>query len=239
MAIRTEEPEIEVRAYRRRFSTAYKLRILAEADACTEPGAIGALLRREGLYSSHLSTWRAQRAAGVSAALGQARGGGAKRPRRHTERARLTREVAQLHGDLARARDTIARNGSELHALARRGRPNNPREVQAILDDAWDQLRIRLSIAATCRTLGVPRSTLYSHRKPRASKPRPPRAIPPATARHRDVVLAALQNPRFAGAGRRAIFETLSAEGAYQASLSTFYRTIRRDRQKQPDALPH
>ena len=80
VAIRTQEPEIEVRAYRRRFSTAYKLRILAEADACTEPGAIGALLRRDGLYSSHLSTWRAQRAAGARAAWDSRGGASRDRP---------------------------------------------------------------------------------------------------------------------------------------------------------------
>jgi transposase len=44
---------------RRRFTTAYKLQILTAADACTQPGALGALLRREGLYSSHLAFWRA------------------------------------------------------------------------------------------------------------------------------------------------------------------------------------
>jgi transposase-like protein len=56
-------PEVEVvaKAARRRFTAEYKRKILREADACTEPGAIGALLRREGLYSSNLTTWRAQR----------------------------------------------------------------------------------------------------------------------------------------------------------------------------------
>jgi transposase len=49
------------RRQRRNFTTEYRERILREADACTERGAVGALLRREGLYSSHLSTWRAQR----------------------------------------------------------------------------------------------------------------------------------------------------------------------------------
>jgi len=53
-----------VRAKRRRFSAAYKQRILQEVDACQEHGEIGALLRREGLYSSHLSKWRRERAAG-------------------------------------------------------------------------------------------------------------------------------------------------------------------------------
>ena len=57
------KPEVEVvaRAERRRFTAEYKRRIVREADRCTKPGEIGALLRREGLYSSHLVTWRAAR----------------------------------------------------------------------------------------------------------------------------------------------------------------------------------
>ena len=58
------EVEVLAKASRRRFSAEYKLKILREAEACTEPGAIGALLRREGLYSSNLTTWRAQRERG-------------------------------------------------------------------------------------------------------------------------------------------------------------------------------
>ena len=52
------DPEVVAVAERRKFSNAYKLRILEEADQCTEPGQVGALLRREGLYSSHLTRWR-------------------------------------------------------------------------------------------------------------------------------------------------------------------------------------
>jgi transposase-like protein len=59
-------PEIEVvaRAMRRRFTLEYKREIVREADGCKTPGAVGALLRREGLYSSHLATWRAARERG-------------------------------------------------------------------------------------------------------------------------------------------------------------------------------
>ena len=55
------DPEVVPQAKRRQFSAAYKERILAEADACTEPGEIGALLRREGIYSSYLTSWRRER----------------------------------------------------------------------------------------------------------------------------------------------------------------------------------
>ena len=68
------DPEVPEKAKRRRFSAEYKLAILREADACTEPGQIGALLRRERLYSSHLVDWRRQRDAGALEALARKRG---------------------------------------------------------------------------------------------------------------------------------------------------------------------
>ena len=55
------DPAVPEKPVRRRFTAEYKLRILREADRCTQPGQLGALLRREGLYSSHLTTWRRQR----------------------------------------------------------------------------------------------------------------------------------------------------------------------------------
>ena len=61
------DPEVSARPARRRFTPAYKLELLRRADACTRHGELGALLRREGLYSSHLTTWRQQRTAGLTA----------------------------------------------------------------------------------------------------------------------------------------------------------------------------
>ena len=60
------DPEVSARHTRRRFTTAYKLEILRKADACTRHGERGALLRKEGLYSSHLITWRQQRERGLT-----------------------------------------------------------------------------------------------------------------------------------------------------------------------------
>jgi transposase len=56
--------EVTEKAKRRQYSAAYKLKILHEADGCTKPGELGAMLRREGLYSSHLAAWRKARAKG-------------------------------------------------------------------------------------------------------------------------------------------------------------------------------
>ena len=63
------DPEVPEKPERRRFTAKFKLDILRQADACTEPGSLGALLRREGLYSSNLTTWRRQRDEGTLAAL--------------------------------------------------------------------------------------------------------------------------------------------------------------------------
>ena len=63
------DPEVSERPVRRPFSAEYKLQILRQADACTEPGQLGELLRREGLYASHLSTWRRGRERGTLDAL--------------------------------------------------------------------------------------------------------------------------------------------------------------------------
>jgi transposase-like protein len=68
-AVVVQEVEVSEKASRRKFSAEYKRKILKEADTCTREGEIGALLRREGLYSSHLSVWRAARQRGEIAGL--------------------------------------------------------------------------------------------------------------------------------------------------------------------------
>jgi len=89
------DPEVVVKAQRRRFTAEYKHRILQEADACTHSGEIGALLRREGLYSSHLTTWRHQRARGELQGLTPAKRGRKADPQA-VENARLVRETERL-----------------------------------------------------------------------------------------------------------------------------------------------
>jgi transposase-like protein len=90
--VRTPDPEVVEKAVRRQFTAAYKLRILKEAEAASAiKGAVAALLRREGLYSSHLSTWREQREAGSLGALAPK-----KRGRKPAEKNPLAKRVAQL-----------------------------------------------------------------------------------------------------------------------------------------------
>ena len=95
------DPEVEEKATRRQFSAEYKVRILEEADGCKEPGEVGRILRREGLYSSHLTAWRKARRAGALRVLGEKRG------RKPVARNPLEKKVEQLEKENARLRGKL------------------------------------------------------------------------------------------------------------------------------------
>jgi transposase len=101
----TPSPEVLEKPVRRRFTVEDKAKILAEADACSEPGMLGELLRREGLYSSHLTTWRRQRDEGALAGLTPKRRGRKAKPRNPLadEVTRLQRENQRLKEQLRQA----------------------------------------------------------------------------------------------------------------------------------------
>ena len=103
------DPEVTDKPKRRRFTAEYKLSLLKKVDACTRPGEVGALLRREGVYSSTLSQWRRQKEEGTLAALKP------KRRRRKVQEVNplavrvteLEREVQHLQGKLRQAETII------------------------------------------------------------------------------------------------------------------------------------
>ena len=120
------DPELVERPKRRRFSAEYKLRILREAEACSRPGEIGALLRREGLYSSILSEWRKQREAGSLAALSRPRGRPKPNPL-EAENARLRARAERAEVELQKARRVIEVQGN---VSARLGELLEPKGAQ-------------------------------------------------------------------------------------------------------------
>jgi transposase len=97
-ALVVQETEVTPKAKRRRFSAQEKLRILRLVEACTQAGEVGALLRREGLYSSHLTDWRRARGAGELDALTPK-----KRGRKALTPNPLEKELTQLRRELAKA----------------------------------------------------------------------------------------------------------------------------------------
>jgi transposase len=103
------EVEVLAKAQRRRFTAEYKRKIVGEADGCRRPGEVGALLRREGLYSSHLAAWRRARARGELAGLASRKRGPKPRPvdpnaKRIVE---LEREVRRLRARAERAEGLV------------------------------------------------------------------------------------------------------------------------------------
>lgn len=98
------DPEVLEKPQRRQFTAAYKQQILDEAERCTEPGQIGALLRREGLYSSHLSSWRRQQEQVLAAQ---------RRGRKGSPRAAQVERLAQLERENERLREQL----EQAHAI--------------------------------------------------------------------------------------------------------------------------
>jgi transposase len=121
---RPPDPEVVERAHRRQFSAAYKLRILEEADACSVSGQLGALLRREGLYSSHLSEWRRHRAQGTLLALAVRRRGRPTAPVTPGELTRLRQENERLSRQLVAA-EAIIEIQKKVSALLGLTQPND------------------------------------------------------------------------------------------------------------------
>ena len=101
------DPEVPAKAQRRRFTAAYRLRILKQADACKRAGELGALLRREGLYSSHLANWRRQREQGALRDMRGRRRGPTPRPSDPRVK-QLEAENRRLERKLQRAETIIA-----------------------------------------------------------------------------------------------------------------------------------
>jgi len=117
-----EDVQVVAKPRRRVFTAEYKRRILKAADACATPGAVGALLRREGLYSSHLVVWRRARARGELAALTPKKRGRKPTPVDPRERkiAELERHLAQVTARAERA-EALVELQKKLAALL--GRP--------------------------------------------------------------------------------------------------------------------
>jgi transposase len=110
-AVGVPDPELTLQAKRRSFTAKYKLGILEKAEACTRPGEIGELLRREGLYTSHLTYWRKQVKDGALKELGRPRG---RKPvdRRDEQIAGLERKLEHSEAELAKMKRVVEIQGN-------------------------------------------------------------------------------------------------------------------------------
>jgi transposase len=106
------DPELAERARRRKFTAAYKLRILREAATATKPGEIAAMLRREGLYTSHLTSWRKQQDAGALAGLEPRKRGPSGPSPEQVELRAVRARLERTEADLVTARRVIEVQGN-------------------------------------------------------------------------------------------------------------------------------
>ena len=214
---------------RRSFSAAEKLRIVKKADACIasgERGALEAMLREEGLYSSALSSWRGQLSAQGAAGLAPRKVG--RKPKLDAKdrlNAQLLKRTAVLERKLHIAEAAhctpkkSARDPGHRTAGARR------RDLMDLVEDLADPI---VPIGMACLAVGVSRATLY-----RGTRPAPPRCLltrPPSRRRVSDVeraaILAAVHSAEFVDQSVMEVYATLLSRGVYLASIRTIYRVL-------------
>ena len=219
----TPDPEVVAKPKRRQFTAQYRLRTLEEADRCTQSGEVGRLLRREGLYSSHLATWRKARRKGSLRELASK-----KRGAKPAERNPLDAKVRLLEAKVARLEHELhtATHDPGCAGKSCRAAGIEPRTRNALLMAA-QSLAEQVGIVPACRALGVSRATFYrrqrltpGHQQPRST---PARALCDS---EREQVLDVLACPRFVDRAPAEVVATLLDEGHYLCSERTMYRIL-------------
>ena len=200
----------------------YKLKVLAELDACGH-GESGQILRREGSYSSHIDGWRQQRRNGQTAGLAPKRRGRKPSTGRlaRLEMEVLRRENHRLTENLRRAEIIISvkKNIGTSRADTARGKTM----IQAVNELASD-----IGLKSACRELNVNRGSVYRHRA-KLGKPAPPRSHVHIRARNcseRAGVLSALNSQRFVDRSPASVYAVLLEENQYLCSVRTMYRLL-------------
>ena len=229
------DPEVPERARRRTFTAKYKLEILAAYDAAPD-GEKGAVLRREGLYSSHMWSgagpatpvrWRDCGAARASAARPPGR---ADRPAGGREDSSWSRSW-QRPASWWRSRENCTRSWRR----SPRARSRSPGRVEDVSDAAVAELAPTIGVRAACDAVGVAQAGYYRRHRQSPAPPRPapvphrdrpqPRAL---SAEEQQAILDELHSERFVDLSPAEVWAILLDEGRYLGSISTFYRLLRR-----------
>lgn len=223
-------PQVLEKAKRRQFSAEYKQRILEEADRCTKPGELGALLRREGLYSSLLSIWRKQRDRGALNGLTVKKRGRKRKHRLQIEIDELRREKERLKKKLETAELVIDFQKKTLrHAGDSAGRDAEQRARVTMVRE----LSRLTGIRRACETLAVPRVSYYREQNPKESSAASSRRssfrrIPDAK---RSEVIEIMNSEEFQDLAPPQIYTILLERGDYHCSERSMYRILAENRQ--------
>ena len=223
-------PEVKPSKPRRSFSAKYKLSILDELDRCTVLGEKGAILRREGLYSSQPADWKRQRDEGALTALNQVRGRKKIHDTKDQTIADLKKERLMLQQQLAQAEAII--DVQKKVSVIFWHQQSDRREPREEIMKAVDQLSQAIGIKAACTVLGIPRATYYRWQKTddvaihKVAKLKHPLAL---CELERQAVLNCLHSPRFVDKSPGEIVPTLLDEGVCLCSERTMYRILEQE----------
>ena len=206
---------------RRRFAPSYKLRVVEETDRCTEFGEVGRLLRREGLYSSHLTTWRKAARSGSLKARSKKRGRKRERNLLEEKVRKLERENTRLEKELHKAHLIIDVQGKVAGLLGL------SLEDGTALMKATQELAKHVGVKPACTALRVSRATFYRRRSPTTGhqqpRPTPARVL---SEKARDKIFDTLCSERFVDRAPAEVVATLLDEDVYLCSERTMYRVL-------------
>ncbi|MGB9619438.1 MAG: IS3 family transposase [Armatimonadota bacterium] len=222
-------PDTEVlpKAQRRQYSAEYKRRILEEYEACQEAGEKGALLRQEGLYTSHITTWRRQRERGELEGLKPQKRGPKADPqateltrlRRENERLRKRLEQAELIIEVQKKVSQILGNPLETEEL------DNPLMIEQV-----QGLAQKINVSQACQVLGMPRSALYralvEKQSPKLEDHAPTPSPRSLNLEEKSNIRQILNSERFQDQSPREVYATLLDEGQYYCHWRTMYRIL-------------
>ena len=220
-------PEVRPRATRRTFTASYKLWVLEEADKCYKPGQIGALLRREGLYSSHLTTWRRQRKAGELSGLTPK-----QRGRKADESAAELSGLEQGECPFAEpvAAGGVDHRGSKKTLAGLEPGDDGTETGRALVIRQVEQLVPEVSVSRACASLGLPRSAWYRARQTSVKPEQPPESDRQSSrglsAEEKEKVRQVLNSERFQDSTPRQVYGELLDEGVYLCHWRTMYRIL-------------
>ncbi|HXQ56480.1 MAG TPA: IS3 family transposase [Actinomycetes bacterium] len=227
------DPEVPERARGpRRYSAKYKAQILQEYEGLDKAGK-GALLRREGLYTSLISEWRKQRDRGALQALAKPAGRQPADPR-DQQVARLRKENQRLAAELAKARKVIEVQGKALGAVGaarhrRRDRASAGRDE--MIDQAVAELQAVVGVRGACAAVGEVQARWYRRHR-QSPPPRRPERVPAVQPRalsevERKELRRVLNSPEHVDEAPATVYAKLLDQGVYLASVPTMYRVLR------------
>ncbi|HSV31399.1 MAG TPA: IS3 family transposase [Atribacteraceae bacterium] len=221
------DPEVSEKPVRRRFTAEYKRRILREAEICKEHGQMGAFLRREGLYSSNLITWRRQAEQGTLEALSpKKRGPKERKPDPSIRRiAELEKEAQKLRHKLRQAELIIEAQKKIAGDTGETPRSGRREELMTVAGSLAKEVNVKQA----CNTLALPRCGFYRWKRRNGIREEERRhSVSPLalSVEEQNVVLDVLHSDRFVDRAPQAVYAALLDEGSYLCSVRTMYRVL-------------